>query len=71
MTPVPDDKRASVAYRAIADVLRNRIRSGTISPGDRLPGIRAIGEETITSAMLGELQPNLGLRTEFLALARD
>ena len=34
-------------------------------------GIRAIGEETITSAMLGELQPNLGLRTEFLALARD
>jgi GTP cyclohydrolase I len=29
------------------------------------------GEETITSAMLGELQPNLGLRTEFLALARD
>lgn len=34
-------------------------------------GIRAIGEETITSAMLGELQPNLALRTEFLALARD
>jgi GTP cyclohydrolase I len=33
-------------------------------------GIRAIGEETVTSAMLGELQPNLGLRTEFLALAR-
>ena len=34
-------------------------------------GIRAIGEETITSAMLGELQPNLALRTEFLALTRD
>jgi GTP cyclohydrolase I len=34
-------------------------------------GIRAIGEETITSAMLGELQPNLALRTEFLALARS
>ncbi|MFC0135755.1 GTP cyclohydrolase I FolE [Massilia eurypsychrophila] len=34
-------------------------------------GIRTPGEETITSAMLGELQPNLGLRTEFLALARD
>ncbi|MGH8853599.1 MAG: GTP cyclohydrolase I FolE [Telluria sp.] len=34
-------------------------------------GIRAIGEETVTSAMLGELQPNLGLRTEFLALTRD
>lgn len=33
-------------------------------------GIRTSGEETITSAMLGELQPNLGLRTEFLALAR-
>ena len=34
-------------------------------------GIRTPGEETITSAMLGELQPNLGLRTDFLALARD
>ncbi len=34
-------------------------------------GIRTQGEETITSAMLGELQPNLGLRTEFLALARE
>lgn len=34
-------------------------------------GIRTTGEETITSAMLGELQPNLALRTEFLALARD
>jgi GTP cyclohydrolase I len=33
-------------------------------------GIRTPGEETITSAMLGELQPNLALRTEFLALAR-
>lgn len=34
-------------------------------------GIRAPGEETITSAMLGELQPNLAMRTEFLALARN
>lgn len=34
-------------------------------------GIRTPGEETITSALLGELQPNLALRTEFLALARD
>jgi GTP cyclohydrolase I len=34
-------------------------------------GIRSPGEETITSAMLGELQPNLALRTEFLALARE
>ena len=34
-------------------------------------GIRAIGEETVTSAMLGELQPNLAMRTEFLALARE
>ena len=32
-------------------------------------GIRARGEETITSALLGELQPNLALRTEFLSLA--
>ena len=34
-------------------------------------GIRTPGEETITSAMLGELQPNLALRTEFLSLARE
>jgi len=34
-------------------------------------GIRAVGEETVTSSMLGELQPNLAMRTEFLALARD
>ncbi len=34
-------------------------------------GIRAPGEETVTSAMLGELQPNLAMRTEFLALARE
>lgn len=34
-------------------------------------GIRAVGEETVTSSMLGELQPNLGMRTEFLALAGD
>lgn len=34
-------------------------------------GIRVPGEETITSAMLGELQPNLALRTEFLALERE
>jgi len=33
-------------------------------------GICIQGEETITSAMLGELLPNLALRTEFLALAR-
>ena len=34
-------------------------------------GIRAPGEETLTSAMLGELQSNLALRTEFLALAGE
>jgi GTP cyclohydrolase I len=34
-------------------------------------GIRTPGEETVTSSMLGELQPNLGMRTEFLALARE
>lgn len=34
-------------------------------------GIRSPGEETLTSAMLGELQPNLAMRTEFLALARE
>jgi len=34
-------------------------------------GIRTPGEETVTSSMLGELQPNLGMRTGFLALARE
>lgn len=34
-------------------------------------GIRTPGEDTVTSAMLGELRTNLGLRTEFLALARQ
>ncbi len=34
-------------------------------------GIRTQGEETITSAMLGELLTSLALRTEFLALARE
>jgi GTP cyclohydrolase I len=33
-------------------------------------GIRAIGEETVTSAMLGELLTNLGMRTELLSLER-
>ncbi len=33
-------------------------------------GIRAIGEVTVTSAMLGELQTNLGMRTELLAIER-
>src|SRR5690606_39208617 len=33
-------------------------------------GIRTPGEETVTSSMLGELQPNLAMRTEFLELAR-
>lgn len=33
-------------------------------------GIRVPGEDTLTSAMLGELQTNLALRTEFLSLAR-
>ncbi len=34
-------------------------------------GIRAIGEVTVTSAMLGELQTNLGMRTELLSIERD
>ena len=34
-------------------------------------GIRAIGEETVTSAMLGELLTNLGMRTELLSLERN
>ena len=33
-------------------------------------GIKTAGEETVTSAMLGELQNNLAMRTEFLDLAR-
>jgi GTP cyclohydrolase I len=34
-------------------------------------GIKTAGEETVTSAMLRELQPNLAMRTEFLHLARE
>ncbi|MFT6955568.1 MAG: GTP cyclohydrolase I [Halieaceae bacterium] len=34
-------------------------------------GIRTQGEETITSSMLGALQPNQALRAEFFALARE
>ena len=34
-------------------------------------GIRTPGEETVTSALTGELLTNLGLRTEFFALARE
>jgi GTP cyclohydrolase I len=34
-------------------------------------GIRTPGQETVTSAMQGEMRTNLGLRTEFLALARE
>lgn len=34
-------------------------------------GIRTPGQETVTSAMLGEMRHNLGLRTEFLALERE
>ncbi len=34
-------------------------------------GIQTPGQETVTSALLGEMRTNLGLRTEFLALARE
>jgi GTP cyclohydrolase I len=34
-------------------------------------GIRTPGQETVTSALLGEMRTNLGLRTEFLAMARE
>ena len=34
-------------------------------------GIKTSGEETVTSAMLGELQTNLAMRTEFLDLSRE
>jgi len=34
-------------------------------------GIRSPGQETVTSALLGEIRTNLGLRTEFLELARQ
>jgi len=34
-------------------------------------GISTQGEETVTSAMLGALQTNLALRTEFFSLARE
>jgi GTP cyclohydrolase I len=34
-------------------------------------GIQASGEETITSALLGEMRNDLGLRSEFLALTKE
>lgn len=34
-------------------------------------GIQATGEETVTSALLGEMRNSLGLRSEFLALAKN
>lgn len=34
-------------------------------------GIRTPGEETVTSALQGEMRTNLALRSEFLALARE
>ncbi|HQS57145.1 MAG: GTP cyclohydrolase I FolE [Gallionellales bacterium 35-53-114] len=34
-------------------------------------GIRTQGEETLTSAMLGELQPNQAMRAEFMSLVRN
>ncbi len=34
-------------------------------------GIKTAGEETVTSTMLGELQTNLAMRTEFLDLSRE
>lgn len=34
-------------------------------------GIRTQGEETVTSAMLGELQPNHAMRAEFMSLVKD
>jgi GTP cyclohydrolase IA len=34
-------------------------------------GIQTPGEETVTSALLGEMRNNLALRAEFLALARE
>ena len=35
----------TAVHRAIADDLRDAIRSGTLAPGARLPGIRALGEQ--------------------------
>lgn len=32
-------------YRLIADHLRAQIRAGTLAPGDRIPGIRALGDQ--------------------------
>jgi GTP cyclohydrolase I len=34
-------------------------------------GIQVPGQETVTSALLGEMRTNLALRTEFLALEKD
>lgn len=34
-------------------------------------GIKSSGQQTLTSAMLGELETNLAMRTEFLALCQE
>jgi GTP cyclohydrolase I len=34
-------------------------------------GIQTPGEETVTSALLGEMRTSQGLRSEFLALAKE
>ena len=70
--------RAGVITPCLEDENEFRSRMGlkpapphVVDAWTRSRGIRTPGEETVTSAMLGELQPNLAMRTEFLALARE
>lgn len=36
-------------YRVVAEALRQQIRAGTLRPGDRVPGVRALAEEHDTN----------------------
>ena len=73
-------KRLQVQERLtiqIADALMNHLEPLSVGVVVRCRhmcmesrGVRTPGEETVTSAMLGELRTNLALRTEFLALER-
>lgn len=64
--------------RQVADALMQHLRPKAVGVVVRCRhlcmesrGIRAIGEETVTSAMTGELLTNLGMRTELLSFERE
>jgi GTP cyclohydrolase IA len=62
---IADTIMAGLAPRAVGVVLRCR----HMCMESR--GIKSSNQQTVTSAMLGALETNLAMRTEFLALSRD